>query len=286
MTKDDLLDLIDAQHRVMRQAVADAWPAPVPQPTPTPVPQPTAIDPADIVISARADKPFSQQSKWAATAMGKSSRVQNMAEAGFMDRITKVADPTDASKQVLSFLLNPTDPDTSGAPRTELSCDRNIAAEKVYWCGFSAYYYGWGSEFKAGLYGFQLHTQVSGESPPTGIYVADASNFEIQTRYQGSKTTRHGKRPIKFNAWQDFVIKARLSMSNGLLQVWEDGVQIVNYTGKLAYASDQPYFFKFGIYQWGGLTVPRRLLLRNPTVILDATGEKYTAEQVRSHVNQ
>jgi hypothetical protein len=46
-----------------------------------------------------------------------------------------------------------------------------------------------------------------------------------------------------------FVYRIRYSQTDGLLQAWRDGRQIVDYHGPLGYVGRQGPYFKFGIYR-------------------------------------
>jgi len=94
--------------------------------------------------------------------------------------------------------------------------------------------------------------------------------------------------PIPFGRWVDFVFKFRHSMSpSGLLQVWMDGSQIMNYSGPLGYYTPgYNDYFKFGYYNWSTYNSSRKVLVRSPVVVADPTGSKYSAADLRSFINQ
>ena len=95
--------------------------------------------------------------------------------------------------------------------------------------------------------------------------------------------------PLPFEQWTDFVIKFKHNTSkNGFLQVWMNGQMIANYTGSLGYNTGMKDYAKFGYYNWTGTnmnTVPRKVMLREPTIVADPSASTYTEAQLRSHVN-
>ncbi|MGD3109438.1 polysaccharide lyase [Streptomyces sp. YGL11-2] len=64
---------------------------------------------------------------------------------------------------------------------------------------------------------------------------------------KGTRTFNLGS--IKKGVWVDFVLHAKWSHnSDGLVQLWQDGHQKVNYTGPDEYNNKQGPYFKIGIY--------------------------------------
>ena len=52
------------------------------------------------------------------------------------------------------------------------------------------------------------------------------------------------------NTWNDFVIQARWScQSDGFVNVWWNGLQVVRYSGPVGYNDDFGPYFKFGLYR-------------------------------------
>jgi hypothetical protein len=169
---------------------------------------------------------------------------------------------------------------------------------KVYWVAFRAYVRDWGDESSEGLFGTQIHSgdNSRGLSPSFAVNMSGARNFRIESRYSSSTspsqsnsiTTRHGDHPIKFGQWMDFVIKFKHNTSgNGFLQAWVDGQQIVDYKGSLGFNTPgYKDYFKFGLYNWMRYSNPRKVMLHNPTGVLDPTGNKYDAASLRAHINK
>ena len=117
--------------------------------------------------------------------------------------------------------------------------------------------------------------------------------MKIQTRYSTSSspsqsnwiTSNYAEQAIPFGRWMDFVIKFRNNVQGqGLAQVWLDGNQIVNHQGNLGFNTPGYLdFMKWGYYNWtSGFSSPRKVRLRNPTLVQDPTGSKYTPSAIRS----
>jgi Polysaccharide lyase len=189
------------------------------------------------------------------------------------------------------------DPNTSGAKRTELRAPNNIEYDKAYWIALSAYVYDWGTLGSAdqALFAMQVHSgdDSLGLSPSIALvtaYGGDGRSFQVFTTSGASeRSVRYATQPIPFGRWVDFVFKFKHNTAGaGFLQVWMDGAQIVDHQGNLGY--DTPGFkdyAKFGYYNWSGSAMgstARKVLLRSPTLVADPTGTKYTPEQLRAHV--
>jgi hypothetical protein len=85
----------------------------------------------------------------------------------------------------------------------------------------------------------------------------------------------------------DFVFKFRHATDNsGLLQIWMDGNQIMDYTGPLGFQTGYLDYAKFGYYNWSSFDSSRKVLLRSPVLVNDPTGSKYQATDLRSFVQQ
>jgi len=150
------------------------------------------------------------------------------------------------------------------------------------------------------LFGSQLHqgnkSLVVG-GPAFGLYTTQTGRtFRVQARYSESATpsssnsvsVKHAEYPIPFRRWTDFVLKFKQNTSgNGFLQVWMDGQMIADYKGSLGYNTGYTDYAKFGYYNWTASAMsstPRKVLLREPTIVNDPTGTKYSPEQLRAHV--
>jgi hypothetical protein len=68
---------------------------------------------------------------------------------------------------------------------------------------------------------------------------------------------------ITKGAWTDWVIHAKWSyQSDGRLEIWRDGVKVVDRTGPNSYNETNPGYFKMGIYKWswGNTSVTERVV--------------------------
>jgi len=274
-------------------------------------PAPSAIAPADIIMRASADIPFSQQSGYVVTVINTGTQAPQVPESGIHGttlpngetlRFGKMSDPTNSTRKALAFTVRNSDPTTSNGKRTELSLSPNIEMNKVYWIAFSAYIEDWGTLATTdnALFGTQLHqgnkSLVVG-GPAFGLYTTQTGRtFRVQARYSESSTpsssnavsVKHAEYPIPFHRWTDFVIKFKQNTSgNGFLQVWMDGQMIADYKGSLGYNTGYTDYAKFGYYNWTASAMsstPRKVLLREPTIVADPTGTKYSPAQLRAHI--
>ncbi|HEU4441014.1 MAG TPA: heparin lyase I family protein, partial [Burkholderiales bacterium] len=277
----------------------------------TPAPAPSPVASADIIMRASADAPFSQHSGYVATLINTYTQAPQVPESGIHGttlpngetlRFGKVSDPTNAVRKALAFTVRNSDPTTSNGKRTELSLTPNIEMNKVYWIAFSAYIEDWGTlaTNDNALFGTQLHqgnkSLVVG-GPAFGLYTTQTGRtFRVQARYSESATpsssnavsVKHAEYPIPFQRWTDFVVKFKQNTSgNGFLQVWMDGQMIADYKGSLGYNTGYTDYAKFGYYNWTASAMsstPRKVLLREPTIVADPTGTKYSLAQLRAHL--
>jgi hypothetical protein len=264
------------------------------------------ISSADILGWASGNVAFSQQSGYSGQVLGTWPPASSIPESGIHGktlsngetlRLGKQTDPANSSRKALAFQIASSDPTTSGGKRSELSFQKNIDPNKVYWIAFRAYVRDWGSETTPGLFGTQVHSgdNSRGLSPSFNISMS-GRNFRFHLNYSTSSSPSQSNKvavrlteyPIPFGRWADFVIKFRHNTSgNGLLQAWMDGKQIVDYRGHLGYNTPgYRDYAKFGVYKWTTFNTPRKVLLHNPTIVLDPTGSKYSAAELRAHINR
>jgi hypothetical protein len=281
-------------------------------PTPTPTPTTGTVDAADILGRASAETPFAQQSGYYGQVLGTYPYASSIPESGVNGsvlsngetlRLGKQADPLDSTRKALAFQLSPNDPATSGSKRSEISLGDYIEVGKVYWIAYRVFVNDWGTLPRGdeALFGTQVHSSDHdrGLEPAFSIittYNGAGRNMVVDVTWStsSSPTTsnsqhlKYGERPIPFGRWIDFVFKFRESTgSDGFLQGWMDGEQIVDHKGPLGY--NTPGFkdyAKFGYYNWGSFSTSRKVLLRAPTVVADPSGNKYDAATLRAHVNK
>jgi len=273
-----------------------------------PPPTATAIDAADIIGQAMASVAFSQQNGYATQVIGQYVSAPSIPESGINGtllsngetlRLGKQTDPVNSVRKALAFQLAPSDPMTSSSKRAEISFTPTIKMDGVYWAAVSVFVNDWGTLTSSdqALFGTQLHSGANnlGLSPSFGIYTStNGRTFQIQGRYStasspsssNSTTVHFSDLPIPFGKWSDFVFKWKQSTSGaGYLQVWQDGVQIVNYQGNLGFNTGVLDYMKFGYYNWGSFNTSRKVYLRAPVIVADPTGSKYSANDLRAYVN-
>jgi len=104
--------------------------------------------------------------------------------------------------------------------------------------------------------------------------------FRTWTDSSGSQNSyKYPEIPIKFGQWTTFVFKFRHALDgSGLLQVWMDGQQIVDYAGPIGF--DTPGYSdyaKFGYYNWSSYNTTRKVLLRSPILVQDPNEAEYSS---------
>jgi hypothetical protein len=265
---------------------------------------PSPISPADILGWASAGRPFAEQSGYSAQAINTYTDAEDIPESGIHGttlptgetlRLGKVTDPKNSSRKALAFQVVRSDPLTSSGIRSELSFRKIVDMGKVYWIAVAVYIYDWGTlpSSDDALFGTQLHADDAANSggPSIGIYTSQTGrHFKCRARY--NETTNPDKAvtkwleeyPLPFGQWLDFVLKFKLSTSgNGFLKVWMNNQQIANYSGSLGYVNSPKDYPKFGYYNWteeSMNSIPRKVLLREPHVVIDPTGDTYSLEQL------
>jgi len=280
-------------------------------PSPTPTPAPAAgIDAADIVARASGDTPFAQQTGYTGQVLGTYPYVTSIPETGILGttlpngerlRLGKEVDPLNASRKALAFQLGPNDPVTSGSHRSEIEFPQVVELDKTYWIALSLYIYDWGTLASGdeALFGTQVHSGDSnrGLSPSFSMVSYGSKGGRTLQVFRTSSTSsdpstsnqvmvKYPEIPIRFGRWMDFVFKFRHSMSSsGLLQVWMDGQQIVDYSGPLGFNTPgYKDYAKFGYYNWGSYDSSRKVLVRSPIMLKDPTGTKYGPDVLRAAV--
>src|SRR5205823_4731624 len=114
--------------------------------------------------------------------------------------------------------------------------------------------------------------------------------YSTSTNPSPSNTTvyRSPQIPIQFGQWMDFVFKFREALDgSGLLQVWLNGQQVMDYSGPLGYYTPGYLdYAKFGYYNWSSFNSSRKVLLRSPVLVKDPTGSRYQASDLSAFVQQ
>jgi len=270
-----------------------------------PPPSDAAVDPNDVMGSARAEVPFSQQNGYTAQVVGTYTSAPSIPDSGIHYntlsngetlRFGKQADPSNSARKALAFQLAYSDPATSGSRRTEIGYPQRIELNKVYWVAFSMYVRDWGqlSTSDVATVGMQVHGAGPGLSPAIQLASRGGRTFWIDARTSSSNpasastsfSTKSPEFPLPIDRWADVVIKFKLDPSgNGFVQAWMDGTQIWNFKGKVGYhIGDLKNYVKFGYYNWTSFPNPRKVLMRGNVYLQDPTGSKYKPEDIRSHI--
>jgi hypothetical protein len=276
--------------------------------TSSPGPVSGVIASADILSAAHANIPFAQQSGWGGQVIGQYPDANEIPETGINYtalsngetlRLGKTLDPANTSSKVFQFQLAPNDPSTSGSKRSEIEFPANVVNGKTYWIAFSVNVQDWGSlsNGDAALFGTQVHSGDSskGYSPSFSFAVYGGPNggrtfqvFRTSSTGGGQTMVKYPDIPIRFGQWTDFVVKFRHATDNsGLLQIWMDGQQIVDYKGPIGFNTPgYRDYAKFGYYNWSSFDSSRKVLLRSPVLVSDPTGSKYSPDALRAFVQQ
>ena len=231
----------------------------------------------DILGEANANIPFAQQSGFNAQVIGQFPAAKDIPETGINYtalpngetlRLGKATDPMDTSSKVFAFQLAPSDPATSGSHRSEFEFPPNIENGKTYWVAFSVNVQDWGTLLNGddALFGTQIHSGDSskGFSPSFSLVsyggLQGGRTFQVfrvsSTSGTSQTMVKYPEIPIRFGQWTDFVFKFRHATDgSGLLQVWMDGQQIVDYTGPIGFNTPgYKDYAKFGYYNWSAST--------------------------------
>src|SRR5262245_34946683 len=104
------------------------------------------VEGADILGRASGQLPFSRQSGYTAQVYGTHTRAARIPESGIPGAALANGQTLRFAKagNALAFQLDPGDPVTSKAKRSEISFGHDIEPDKVYWIAFSAYVEDWG----------------------------------------------------------------------------------------------------------------------------------------------
>lgn len=193
--------------------------------------------------------------------------------SGNVPTVVKASEPvrhgTYAVKSVLDRETNPgsyraeivpKEMGTSGAFRFDIG--------QEYWIGLSTYMPSdWGVDTKSGEIIWQFHGVpdfdlgedyrnpvlawfINGEtSRITNIWDAKENTFESGERVYGGMKSY----PLAYKkgAWMDWVIHVKWSYeSDGILEVWVDGVQVVNQKGPNCFNDQKGPNCQMGLYKW------------------------------------
>ena len=266
-----------------------------------------SIRASDILGQASGEVPFAQQAGWDAQVLGQYPSAPQIPETGINGtllangetlRFGKERDPTDSTKQAIAVQVAPSDPLTSGSHRSEIEMPPSVVNGRTYWLAVRVLIPDWGTlpDGDAALFGAQLHAGNSnlGYSPSFTLAtyggVSGGRTFQVFRTYTDSSGSqisyKYPEIPIPFGRWTTFVFKFRHALgSSGLLQVWMDDNQIVDYSGPIGWNTPgyQDYA-KFGYYNWSNFSTSRKVLLGSPVLVSDPTGSFYQETDLSAFV--
>lgn len=170
-----------------------------------------------------------------------------------------------SGKYSLRVSLNSHDPNVAGGKRSEFSMGAERSTNFERWYGFSIflpndYQLDDQSEIVA-----QWHDAAPAfliRSPPIALHLFHGQ-WRIAMFWGAKKFTDKATANKKLldlgafekNKWTDFVFHIKFSYNDdGVLEIWKDGVQVMNYKGPNCYNDDNGPYFKVGIYKypWNG----------------------------------
>lgn len=176
-----------------------------------------------------------------------------------------VTSPVRAGNHAARFEIRQGDPTEAGGHRAELRLD-NAQTGGEYWYGFSVYLpadwnYTGGDDPYDWLILAQWHGQPdSGEdwrSPPLDLRI-NQDTWLVKCRHDAAKiTTSNPESTILWEAdgtqdagrWTDWVFHVKWSYAaDGFVQVWKNGVQVLDHSGPCAFNDDEGPYFKMGMY--------------------------------------
>jgi hypothetical protein len=161
------------------------------------------------------------------------------------------------------FELRASDPEVASGTRAEVVMQPATGRDR--WYAFAAY-------FPAGAWGYDQHAEVitqwhsfpdehlgeSWSSPATKLLV-HKGRLRFDVGYNDAPDSNvllgdvhYDLGPVIENVWREIVIHIYHShAADGLVQVWLDGIKLVDHAGGNAFNDVQLPFWKFGIYKWG-----------------------------------
>lgn len=222
-------------------------------------------------------------------------------------RFGKAPDPDDPSRSVLVFRAHMNDALSWGAPRTELSFGQasRLPVGQDFWYGFGLRTPGWNVRATDEQLLTQWH-QGNGTIPlgPFMALLVKGNNFKLDVKFNlkyppsiatTNTTTVWTGSGMPVDKWTYFVFKAKISpdlKDDPYLQVWKDGVQIVDYHGPFGYNyPDVKPYVKLGHYEWIASynrwdpdSPVKTVYYRTPVLIRD-NGGKYSEADVRAYLS-
>lgn len=161
----------------------------------------------------------------------------------------------------LRVSLNSQDKNVAGGKRSELAMGAEMNPQVDRWYGFSIFIpEDYQTDDQSEIFA-QWHDAAPVSlirSPPVSLHLY-RGQWRIALYWGAQKFTTKltaSKKLIDMgaferNKWTDFVFHIKFSYTdNGILEVWKDGKQLVNYVGPNFYNDDNGPYFKIGLYKY------------------------------------
>lgn len=153
----------------------------------------------------------------------------------------------------LRFWLKSTDPTASGKHRAEIQGYNQPGGKVERWYGLSNYVDKWRLDDKEPGSPFQWHQANGAGSPPLAIWIVKGRYQVVHniTNVQDGNFHYDDIGPVVTGKWVDWVFHVKWSdQSDGLLEVFMDGVKVYTYTGITMETLPEGNYVKLGIYFW------------------------------------
>lgn len=106
----------------------------------------------------------------------------------------------------------------------------------------------------SGVVFYQTHAGAGGGSPSFALRRKQNGNLHItRSTPAGDQNVSLYDQPLSFDEPHDFVWRQVINATNGSIEVWLDGVKIVDVSGVPVGATDNTGYAKFGAYAAGGI---------------------------------
>ncbi|MFG1876473.1 heparin lyase I family protein [Sphaerisporangium sp. NPDC049003] len=158
-----------------------------------------------------------------------------------------VGSPVRDGSYAARFQLDRSDPITSSSKRAEITQSDTQPLNADRWYGFSLNLpSSWVSDVAAEIVSQWHHCDTCGGGSPPLALLTQAGHWKIDFR---GEVIDLG--PYSTGTWTDwaFHVKWRTD-SNGVLEVWRNGVPVLSRSGATFAGGAHSPYFKFGIYKW------------------------------------
>ena len=162
------------------------------------------------------------------------------------------------------FEIKKSDPQIWGGNRTEMSQSKSTTQSEG-WYGFSQFFpVNYGSDGTGDVIGQWHDVPDAGEATnrsPSNALIASDDKLKWMVRWDADRIMTDGYSDgtiyidlgkIPKGRWIDWVVHIKYSHTNtGILEVWMDGVKVINRQNMPNAYNDEKYpYFKFGVYKW------------------------------------